>query len=92
MRVSAAAILACELVGEELAFRKRFEDRLAPFVQFLELGEPVADIGDLHLVEGSRRLLPVAGDEGHRRPFAEQVRRCRDLCLLRYWSSAAICR
>ena len=70
-----------QLVGEESALRERFEDRLAPFVQFGELGEAVADIGDLHLVEGSRHLLPVAGDEGHRRPLAEELRGCRDLRL-----------
>ena len=73
-----------EFVGEEFALRERFEDRLAPLVQLGELGEAVADVGDLHLVEGSRRLLPVAGDEGHRRPFAEELRGRRDLRVCRY--------
>ncbi len=35
--------LAPQFVGEELALGERLEDRLAPLVQFRELGEAVAD-------------------------------------------------
>ncbi len=73
--------LRCEFVSEELPLRERFEDRLAPFVQLGELGEAVADIGDPDLVQRSRHLLSIAGDEGHRRSFSEKA--CRRLDLTR---------
>ena len=70
---------AFQLIGEEFALGERFEDRLPSFVQFRELGQSVADSGDLDLVEGPRDLLPVAGDEGNRPPLAEEYGRGRDL-------------
>ena len=71
---------AFQLIGEKFALRERFENRLPPFVQLRELGQPVADRGDLDLVEGPRDLLPVAGDEGDCPPLAEECGGCRDLC------------
>ena len=72
---------APQFIGEELALGERLEDRLAPLVEFRELGEAVADRHDRDLVEGPGGLLPVAGDEGDRSPLPEEIGRRRDLRL-----------
>ena len=58
-----------QLLGEELAFLERGEDRFAAFVEFLEFLHAVADVGDLDFVEFAGALLAVAGDERDGRAF-----------------------
>jgi len=72
---------ALQFIGEELALGERLEDRLAPLVEFRELGEAIADRRDRDLVKGPGSLLPVAGDEGNRSPLPEEIGRCGDLRL-----------
>ena len=71
-----------KLVGEQFPLRQGFDDCVAPSVQLVELCEAVADLGDLHLVEGSGGLFPVTGDERHRGPFGQKSRRGRHAALL----------
>ncbi len=60
--------LALEWIGQELSFRQRFDDRLPPGIQLDELRQPVADTGDLHLIQQAGGLLAVAGDKRHGPP------------------------
>ena len=56
-----------------------FEDGDFPFFQFPEIGEPFLYFTNLYLVEFAGLLLPITGDKGHRRSFAQQFHGMVDL-------------
>ena len=49
------------------------EDRGATRLQFAQIGEPLRQLTQLRVVEPAGRLLAIAGDEGHRRAFVQQL-------------------
>ena len=59
--------------SEQRALFERFENRAAAGVELGKLQHPVADGGDLDLVERASLLLAVAGKEGDRAALGEQL-------------------
>ena len=69
----------CEVGREQVALLQGGEDDGATIVDLGHLFEPVADRGDLHLVEFPGGLLAVARDERHGCALGEQGRGGGDL-------------
>ena len=62
-----------QLLCEQRALLERAKDRLPPFLQLGQLGQPVAHRRDLHFIEGVRHLLAIARDEGDGRALGEEL-------------------
>jgi len=68
-----------EEIGEEIAFLKGFGDGKPAGIEFGELDEAVADVGDGDFVKFPGDLLPVSGDEGNGATFGDEFGSGRDL-------------
>ncbi len=65
--------LAAEVLSEQLPLGQGAQHGLATFVEFGELLQPVTHGRHGHLIQRSRGLLAVAGDERHGGPGGQQI-------------------
>ena len=70
--------LAAELVGEFVLRFDRAEDCLLAFIELADVGDGVADTGDLLLVEAAGLVAAIACDEGDRVAVIQERDRPRD--------------
>ena len=71
--------LGLQLVRQLALLADGGKDRLAPRIEFAQIGEPLGQQAQLRIVEPARRFLAVARDERNRGALVQQRYGCRHL-------------